>query len=39
VLARIVGQKLSAQFSQFLKRDLAKWAQIVKVAGIKAGDS
>ncbi len=28
-----------AQFAQFLERDLVKWAQIVKAAGIKANDS
>jgi len=36
--SEIVGSS-PEQFAQFLKRDLAKWAQVVKAAGIKAGDS
>jgi tripartite-type tricarboxylate transporter receptor subunit TctC len=36
--SEIVGSS-PEQFSQFLERDLAKWAQVVKAAGIKAGDS
>ena len=32
--SEIVGSS-PEQFSQFLKRDLAKWAQVIKAAGIK----
>jgi tripartite-type tricarboxylate transporter receptor subunit TctC len=32
--SEIVGSS-PEQFSQFLKQDLAKWAQVIKAAGIK----
>lgn len=35
LMARAIGQKLSENFGSFIKTEVAKWAKVVKIAGIR----